>query len=72
MSNEEDQMVTFISWRCRCGAHGNVEASKPSKKYRLHRGKMTKTGLRPRPGHGLVEYLFYDQIQTDEVIHEPA
>lgn len=64
-------MVPFISWRCRCGAHGNVEAAKPSAKYRLHRGKV-KRGVHPRPGHGLVEYVIFEQLQTDETIYEPA
>lgn len=71
-NNEEDEMVPFISWRCRCSAHGNVEASKPSKRYRLHRGRMHKGVLRTRPGHGLVEFRIYDQLSTDEVLVEPA
>lgn len=70
---KEPRTATFISWACQCGAYGNVEASRGSAKYRRHRGKMTKTGLQPRPGHGLTQYLFFEQLQTtDETIHEPT
>lgn len=71
MSAEEPKTATFISWVCQCGASGNVEASRGSAKYRSHRGKMTKSGLRPRPGHGLVQYLFFEQLQTAETTSDP-
>lgn len=67
----DGEAVAFISWACQCGAYGNVEASKTSAKYRLHRGKMTSAGLQPAPGHGLTKFLIFDQLRTAEEIHEP-
>lgn len=64
--------VPFIFWKCACGAHGSCEASKPSKRYRLHRGAVKRGGLRVRPGHGLVDYKIYDQARTAEIYVEAS